>query len=406
MNKGFFNSSVLESTAPASLIPKCGACGLLHKCKSPKLPVVGKGKKKILIVSEAPSKWDDDRNQLCANSDDRLPLESALKRCGLNMLRDCWVTSALICHPNGENPTPDQLSHCRPNLVKTIKRLNPDIIIPLGFAGVGSIIPHLWKDNIGSATRWFGMKIPSQQINSWVCPTFAPAHVHHLIKTNDKKSSVTRIHFNRHIRTAVELKGKPFDSIPDYRSKIKVVMEPKKAAAQIRKMISKGGMVAFDYETNRLKPDEDNARIISCSVCWKGKRTIAFPFHGEVIPAMQELLDSDLPKIASNLKFEDRWTRKYYGHGVRNWYWDTMLAAHVLDQRPYITSIKFQSFVLLGAGSYDDHITKYFRKTDENGLNAIHEIDLKELLIYNGMDSLLEYEVAIKQMKLLGYPEK
>jgi len=77
-----------------------------------------------------------------------------------------------------------------------------------------------------------------------------------------------------------------------------------------------------------------------------------------------------------------------------------------LDQRPYITSIKFQSFVLLGNESYDDHITKYFRKTDKNGLNAIHEIDLKELLIYNGLDSLLEYKVAIKQMKLLGYLKK
>ena len=166
MNKGFFNSSVLESNAPTSLIPKCGACGLMNKCKSPKLPVVGKGKKKILIVSEAPSKWDDDRNRLCANSDNRLPLEGALKKCGLDMLKDCWVTSALICYPDGANPTSEQLSHCRPNLVKTIKELNPDVIIPLGFAGIGSTFVErecrfrdsmVWYDNSKSKNQCVGL---------------------------------------------------------------------------------------------------------------------------------------------------------------------------------------------------------------------------------------------------------
>jgi len=92
------------------------------------------------------------------------------------------------------------------------------------------------------------------------------------------------------------------------------------------------------------------------------------------------------------------------GHRVRNWYWDTMLASHVMDNRPGITSIKFQSFVLLGQSSYDDHIKKFFQSPKGEERNQIDLIDMDDLLLYNGLDSLLQYKVGIKQMELLGYP--
>jgi uracil-DNA glycosylase family 4 len=404
MNNGFFNSSLLESKAPQSILPKCGACGLHKKCKSPKLSVAGKGKRKILIISECPSSKDDEAGRMYSSAKPNLPLELALAKAGVNLERDCWLTSALICHTDKE-PTSQQIEFCRPNLVKLIKELKPDVIIPLGKSGITSIIPHLWKDNIGTASRWYGFQIPSQQINSWVCPTFSPSYVHQMSKTNDVRKDVLKIHFRKHIQAAVELSGKPFDEIPDYQSQVEIIDSPTQAAKIIRKMIKRGGMVAFDYETDRLKPDNDESKIVSCAICYEGKKTIAYDWSGEAIEATKELLHSSLPKIACNLKFEDRWTRKHFGKRVRNWFWDTMLAAHVIDQRPRITSIKFQSFVLLGASSYDDHIKKYLMSSGTSEVNNIHQIDRKELLIYNGLDAVLEYEVAMKQMKILGYPK-
>ena len=161
---------------------------------------------------------------------------------------------------------------------------------------------------------------------------------------------------------------------------------------------------SFDYETDRIKPDGDDSRIVSCSVWWDGEKTIAFPWHGEAIKAMRELLRSPLPKIGCNLKFEDRWTRKILGHRVRGWYWDTMLAAHVLDNRPGVTSIKFQSFVLLGQTSYDDHIKRFLKGASGEETNQIDQIDVNDLLLYNGLDSLLQFKVGSKQMELMGYP--
>ena len=400
---GFFPTSTLDSKAPASLIPKCGACGLHKKCKSPKLKPVGRGSKKILIISESPSDNDDLHGRFLSKSNSSLPLESALRDHGFNLLNDCWLTGSLICNTDGETPSTDQLEYCRPNLIKTIKELDPDVIIPMGAAAIGSLLPHIWKENIGTVNRWMGWKIPCQTLNAWICPTYSPNYIHHAIKDDLQKAKPLKIHFNQHIQNALELDGKPWNHVPDYRSEITIVQEPGKAANQIRKMIQRGGMVSFDYETDRIKPDHKESRIVSCSVCWEGKRTIAFPWHGEAIKAMRELLRSPLPKIGCNLKFEDRWTRKILGHRVRNWYWDTMLAAHVLDNRPGITSIKFQSFVLLGQSSYDDHIKRFLKGLPGEESNQIDQIDVNDLLLYNGLDSLLQFKVGIKQMELMGY---
>src|ERR1700722_2808000 len=54
MSEGFFSLSTISSKAPPPLLPRCGACGLWKSCKSPKMKWSGKGKKKILLVGEAP----------------------------------------------------------------------------------------------------------------------------------------------------------------------------------------------------------------------------------------------------------------------------------------------------------------------------------------------------------------
>jgi hypothetical protein len=103
--------------------------------------------------------------------------------------------------------------------------------------------------------------------------------------------------------------------------------------------------------------------------------------------------------IASNLKYEDRVTNWAYGKSPTNWYWDTMLAAHVLDCRPDITSIKFQVYVLLGVGVYNTAIDPFLRSPKNSHLNsAEHNIEIGQLCQYCGEDSLYEGLVAEKQI--------
>ena len=326
---------------------------------------------------------------------------------GVNIEEDCWVTNALICRPHtaldkNRTPTDKEVDYCRPNLFNAIDDLKPDVVVLLGGIAVRSLIGGIWKeegsDSIG---RWVGWNIPAHKPNMWICPTWHPSY---LIRSNG--DPVLARYFKEHLEKAFSLKGKPWkNGLPDYRSKIKTIFDPEEAAEAIRAIIKrKPKLAAMDYETTTLKPDSNKAQIRCCSIS-DGETTIAYLWHGPSRLATQEFIKcKEIGKIASNMKFESRWTMREFGHKVINWKWDTMLAAHALDNRSGVAGLKFQSFVLLGQNVYDDHISPYLKsvKAGCNEENRVKEIPPAQLLLYCGMDSLLEVEVAKKQMKQMG----
>ena len=117
---------------------------------------------------------------------------------------------------------------------------------------------------------------------------------------------------------------------------------------------------------------------------------------GQIIGADQDRLYIEITPAQADFG-------KVLGKGVRHWFWDTMLAAHVLDNRPGICGLKFQAFVNLGEGDWDSHLKLYLAGDGGNGKNRIHEVDLGDLLEYCGLDSLFEHQVAQIQMKKLGF---
>jgi uracil-DNA glycosylase family 4 len=398
--RGFFHITSMVSKAPVSTVPKCGVCALYKTCQSPKMPYTGKGRRKILIVAEAPGREEDEAGrQLVGNSGKALM--TCLKACGVDMRKDCWLTNALICRPPGNKiPHKKYITYCQPNLRNTIAELKPEIIIPLGGVAVHSLISMVWRaDKIGSITRWVGHQIPCQKLNAWICPTFHPSY---LLRLNNP---VANGMFSDHLMAACELDGVPWpDGIPDYKQDVEIILDDKEAARIIGEMISIGGRVAFDYETNMLKPDSEIAEIVCCSVCHNGERTIAYPWYGAAIAATKRLLKSDLGKIAANIKFEERWSKAILKTGVNNWDWCTMTASHWLDPRKGINSIKFQSFVELGLEQYNDEVEPFLKSDGSNIPNRVKECDLKKLLLYCGLDSLLEYVVSDIQKAKNGTP--
>jgi uracil-DNA glycosylase family 4 len=404
--QGFFKASTLmQSTLQqASSVPKCGACGLYKTCKSPKMKPAGSGRKSILIVAEHPGKDEDEQGRQLVGKSGKY-LEQVLRKFGVDLRGDCVLTNALICHPpNNEIQDWDQIAHCRPNLLQTIKEIEPELIIPLGGVPVQSLIGHLWKEDVDGIGRWAGWQIPSQALNAWICPTWHPAYI---LRERDRRNVVLEKHFEYQIEQALKHKERPWDKVPNYKSQIDVVLDPTDAAAILDKMIEKGGHVSFDYETNMLKPDHPKSHLVSAAVSWRGKKTIAFPFVGAAIPAMRRLVRSPLPKSAANLKMEERWTQAKLGTKVRNWVWDSCLGGHVHDYRDYVTGLKFQAFVMLGAIPWNNHIASLLQPSGKKkggyAINRVKEIDIKDLLLYNGMDALIEYHVGQKQQELLRY---
>ena len=324
-------------------------------------------------------------------------LKQHLAEIDVDLERDAWFTNALICHPVKGTVKADHAVYCRPNLKTTIEDLEPDVVVLMGLTAIRAFVGMTWKENPGEVERWAGWKIPNISPNTWVIPTYGLGF---LLRMDNRM--LNRM-FVEHLKIAFETRGKPWQTSPDWKSRVEVHYDDKRVAKILRQMIARGGVCGVDYETNCLKPEYVGAEAVSFSVSWEGKKTISYPWRGEAIKATGELLAAEsIHKVASNLKMEERWTRFLFGHGVRNWHHDTMIAAHVLDNRKGTKGLKFQAYAKLGMPPYNEHIEPFFQSHGGGHLNRIREVAMEDLLLYGGLDSLLEYQLAKVQRKELG----
>ncbi len=396
---GFFNPHLYEkgSKGTPKNIPQCGKCGLSQKCLSPRMEVGGKGKRRILFVGEAPGETEDHRG-IPFIGVSGMYLRKVVENLGVDM-DDCWITNSIICRPQGNKIEQSMIACCRPNLLKTIRQLKPNVIILLGGSAVESLIRGLWKQDMGGISRWVGWTIPLAEYGAWVCPTYHPAYL-----LRQDKDVILALTFKNHLKKALSLEKitpKPLD-LQKLESQIEIIQSHRKAEKRIWDLSKKSGILAFDFETSGLKPDRKKQRIVSISFCLDGKDTFACMVNPSLYDAIRAvLLSKRLKKVASNIKFEERWTLAKLGCGVACWNWDTMLAAHIIDNRSHISSVKFQAFVLLGLSDYDSHIKPYLETKVSNGINRIEELEEEVLLMYNGLDSLIEYKVMIKQKEIV-----
>ncbi len=389
---GFFAQSDLLRK-PGRLIPACGACKLHTKCKWPKLQPIGEGWKSILIVLDAPTKNDDEAGRLLSGDSGKLVKET-LRSVGVDPEKDAVFTSAAICHTS--DMSREIVDFCRPNLNDTIKKMAPRVVIPMGRHALASVIAHQWAD-VGMIDRWTGCQIPFKDY--WVCPTFSPEDVLRA------RTPLLERNFSNDIEAAIQIRKDP-QPLTDLNRHVRLIFNEDLAEAAILDVIDRGLPTAIDYETNCLKPEFSKSRIFSCAI-GNGEDTFAFPWpskSSKLWLAIKQFILSDVPKIASNLKFEERWTLRTFGHGMNNWHWDTMLATHCLDNRPGICSLKFQAFVQLGVPVYNAAVEPYL-DSKEGRYNRIAEIDTKTLLIYNGIDSFLEERLAKMQRERMGYKD-
>lgn len=401
--RGFFPKSEGAVLEKPTLQARCGLCKLYRSCQTPKMKVDGRGRRSILVIGESPGRNEDAAGRPFVGKAGSY-LKDGLAEVGIDLRKDCWVTNAIICHaeyPSGanRNPTDKEIDHCRPNVINAIKELQPERILLLGASAVKSVIGWLWKEDVGPLHRWLGWRIPVQKVNAWVTPAWHPSY---LQRGEGQDNDAVRAFWIEQLRQGTKGEGRPWEVVPDYKSKVRVEKNPVLVAEQLCRFVNAGRAVAFDFETDRLKPDHPDASIYCCAVS-DGETTLAYPWVGKAVEASKALLESDVPKIGWHMKFEHRWAR---AQGVRipdsSWIHDGMLAAHVLDNRPLICGLKFQAFVKVGQDSYDGSVKGYLKAKSSNEKNRIYEAPQDQILRYCGLDALLEWEIAQIQMRELN----
>jgi len=339
-------------------------------------------------------------------------LERYLSTHGISMRKDCWLTNSLICRPpNNATPTSKQIGYCQANLINTVEKLKPEIIVPIGDAAVESLMSWLWKEKVEGIGRWVGWTIPHQKLNCWICPIWHPSYVARQLDPDAKKKRPeVPVIWNQHLDAIGGILGRPWDTPPDYAKRVTLMTKTLDAVTWLWDLVKRGRSnhyAAFDFETTSLKPEWEGSEIVSASICTDAfgeQQTVAFLWNKMIAEVFKHFLRSPIKKIASNLKFEERWCLRKLKTHVRNWWWDTMNNGHIMDCRRQISGLKFQAFVLLGQEPYNSAVEPLLRSKPESKINQIiKEIDVKNLLLYNGLDSLLEYEVCFTQRRILGY---
>lgn len=390
-------SAPTKTSRPTFALPQCGACGLYQNCHSPKIKPRGSGNRRVLWLAESPGEVEDQQGKPLIGPAGQC-LDRIIKPLPVE-LDDCLVSNAAICFPGTDGTQERHIDYCRPTLLKTIREFKPNVIILLGKFAIQSVIGTEWKDDLGEVGRWVGWQIPSKTFNAWLCPTYHPSFV----LREDEDATLVKI-VRSHIASALQL-----EHTPPYGWDLGKVdlLSGQEAIWALQKLDGMGqGNVSFDFETNALKSDGPDARIVCASFCHEGW-TFAFPYGDEAVRlAMSAVLrNQKLGKIGANAKFEQRWCLKHLRHGVTDWVWDTILAAHCLDNRSHITSVKFQAYVNGGINDYASGTKDYFEsdgKRGGNSLNRIDEIPMEQLLQYCGWDSWVEWKLAECQMERMN----
>lgn len=411
---GFFSSSDSQTSEPIRRMSGCGACKLHKNCLSPRMEPTGKGEKGILIIAEAPGKTEDERNTQLVGEAGQL-LRRKLRRFGIDLDRDCRKTNAVCCRPEGNRtPTAFEVECCRPRVWREIETFQPKLILLLGGAAVQSFLAHRWKKDLGGIFKWRGWQIPDRDTRAWVAPMFHPSYIGRL-----KDNPAIDLTFTDDLETALSLLDQPFPRYEKEEHGVELLESDARVYEKLQMIYEWHDFLAIDIETTGLKPQAAGHEILTCSITVEPERAYAFnfPTDRKTQAMFRRILQEDrIRKTGHNIKYEDNWFNVILGTPVESWFWDSMLAAHILDNRGAdensdnkesgVKGLKFQTYVNFGLMDYSSHLDQYMKSDTKqfggNGFNRNREASRRELLLYNGVDTIVQYRLALKQMKLLG----
>jgi len=373
----------------------CISCGLWKTCKSPKMEATGKGKKRILIVAEAPGETEDEMGEQLVGESGKL-LQKYLASVGVKMNRDCRKINAVNCRPpKNRQPIDKEIECCRGMVWKEIRDFKPRVVLLLGRTAVLSVIGYRWKKDIGALQRWRGLAIPDKLVGGWIFPTFHPSF---LLRSG--KDEALELVFRTDLLNAVVKSKQRIPKDTGVLPPVKIYRKGARIKLLDKILREKHSPLAFDYECTGLKPYRKGHEIVSVAFSWDGVGH-AMLYDEDIMEHLCAIMRSvEIKKIAANAKFEDTWTEVMLKCSVRGWLFDTMIAAHCEDNRSQYTALKFQSYVQYGIPDYDSEVSRFLDSKTGSGFNKIRQCPENKLLKYNGIDSAIEYLLAMQQIKV------
>jgi len=280
--------------------------------------------------------------------------------------------------------------------------VNPKFIWLLGGVAVDSFFGSAFKRK--AIGRWRGLCIPDQKYRAWIVPMFHPSFI-----TRDIKNKNLTSQFTRDMKFAVDCLDRPGFVIKDYNDLIDPITNYDDLITILDNLIiRKPEKLEIDFETTGIKPFRHGHKLLSISMYEDKNLAISFPYQyrdfwdkSQFIQIKKRvrilLTHKEILKMAHNIQFEHMWAHEIIGiDDPGPWGWDSMIAAHVLDNRSAFTGLKFQTYTNFGVYPYDGPVKKYIRGFP---FNRMEECPLEDLLHYGGLDSLFGFMLEKRQQR-------
>lgn len=370
--------------------PNCELCSLHKSADHVCLMGSGPKKAKVMILGEAPGYREDEEHRAFVGASGQL-LREELKRAGIDP-DSCYISNVAKCRPpDNRTPTKTELRACADEyLIRELEAVDPEFVLLLGNPALQVLTG---KSGI---TKQRGSTFGES-------PTFFAAFHPAYVLRQPQHTELFRSDLARFARLVTgEASTSP-------RTKVKII----RSVSGLRRLIEElnsASVISYDLETwqsanmKKQGPMEwaDDSRIVTISFTTRAGYSTVVPIDHvtepwkdplKVLRALKPSLErKDAKYVAHNGIFDCRWLARW-GIFV-NQTFDTMLAAHVLDEnRP--KGLKPLSQVLLGADAYN---------ADVDVANAYNE-DLRKLCIYNGIDTDMTYRLyEIFRQQLIEQP--
>jgi DNA polymerase-1 len=383
----------------------CKGCTLNHT--PGKIDATGSKNPEIYVLGEAAGAQEEEQRRQFVGKAGQL-LRDLMPRQVIPLVR--WNNTINCRPPANRNPTPQERSCCKPRVVGDIERAKPKVI--WGFGNV----PLQWVSGFNGIKYWRGRRMPVK-IGSHVCwyyPFYHPSFLGRIARDNgqDFGSEDERVTYLDLLRAFDELDDLPQSEVhteAQARANVECITDIGQISKALQWAARQPG-VGLDYETNRKRPYEEGAKVLSASVGTL-ERSYAFPIeHPEAgytpkqVREIEELwrrflVNAPCRKIVHNLAFEQEWSAYRFGAETlraRPWE-DTANAAAIIDERvgdrkdgPF--SLNFQVQMYYGFN---------IKKLSNVDRKKLEFTPLSTVLSYNGIDSKYHYGVWVKQWEII-----
>ena len=357
----------------------------------------------VYILGGSPEKSEDEQGkQFVGKSGQVLRF-----RIPKDWIPDIRFNNAVNCRPpDNRTPTDIELTACSPRIDRDIEKTKPKAIFGFGAIPLSRM---LQQSSIGI---WRGRRVPIQvgEHSCWYYPMLHPSYLLHKRKFTprslDEYGCDEEFAFALDIKKAlseVENLSQPIIHSPEQAQADIEIVNDVGRAVELVKEISNDISVGVDIETDRLRPYNKGAKILSIGFSGKS-HTFSFALdHSQASWSDKErkkldeviesfLYDSQCRKIAHHLPFEMEWFAFFYGKScLYEGRWeDSESQAYILDVRRGGLSLDFLCLQYFGLN------LKAISSLDRKNLD---KTPLQQVLKYNAIDARYHRLLYLAQAK-------